>query len=140
MNTSLKVMIVDDDSTALTVASAVLDDRGYHIVTRDSALGTVLAVRREKPDIVLLDVNMPGLNGDALTKLIVETKGGHQPIIILHSTMGADELGRLAKACGAAGGIEKTADPRELLKRFESVVSQAQRERAKRDAPSTAQK
>jgi CheY-like chemotaxis protein len=126
MNPSLKVMIVDDDGIALEVAAAVLEDRGYRVVRRDSAIGTMLAIRREKPDVLLLDVHMPGLNGDALTKLIVEAKNGYEPIVILHSTTAAKELAQLATACSATGAIEKTSDPSEFLQRFQAIVTRAQ--------------
>ena len=61
-----KVMIVDDENTVLEITGAVLEDHGYRVIKRESALGTSLAILREKPDVVLLDVNMPGLSGDRI--------------------------------------------------------------------------
>jgi DNA-binding response OmpR family regulator len=140
MNPSLKVMIVDDDAVALEVAAAVLEDRGYRVLRRDSALGTLLAIRREKPDVVLLDVHMPGLNGDALSKLVMEANSARAPIIILHSVTAAAELDQLATACAAAGAIEKTADPGAFLQRFQAIVARAQGEIGKRNSAPSARK
>jgi DNA-binding response OmpR family regulator len=123
MKQALKVMVVDDDTLALEVAAAALETRGHVVIKRDSALGTMLAIRRDKPDVVLLDVHMPGLTGDALTKLIVAAKGAHEPVIVLYSATDARELEPLAASCGAAGWIEKTSNPGEFLKRFAQLIS-----------------
>jgi CheY-like chemotaxis protein len=137
MKERFKVMIVDDDSAALSVAVALLEDRGYDVRQRDAALGTVVAVRREKPDVVLLDVQMPGLNGDTLTGLLLDPKAEHQPIVILHSTTGAAELERLAKSCNAAGFIEKTSDHRTFVQAFERIVARTLDERGRHGRTST---
>jgi DNA-binding response OmpR family regulator len=118
MKKALKVMLVDDDALALEVAAVALESRGHDVIKRAGALGTLLAIRREKPDIVLLDVHMPGLSGDALTKLIVSSKDAHEPVILLYSATPAKQLEQLAKDCGAAGWIEKTSNPSEFLGRF----------------------
>jgi len=136
MKERLKVMIVDDDATSLSVVGAVLEDSGHEVLERGSALGTMLAVRREKPDVVLLDVQMPGLGGDMLATLLLDTKLEHQPIVILHSTTAAAELDTLAKGCKAAGFIEKTSDHRAFLRAFEQIVSRALSDRGRLSATS----
>jgi two-component system phosphate regulon response regulator PhoB len=123
MNQRLKIMIVDDDATVLEVTAAVLEQRGYEVKTRESALGTSLAISREKPDVVLLDVHMPGLSGDRLAELMVPRPGRFAPLIILHSASPREELEQLAASCGAADIIEKVASPLEFIRRFESVVA-----------------
>jgi DNA-binding response OmpR family regulator len=123
MKKTLKVMVVDDDAVALDVAAAALESRGHDVIKRDEALGTMLAIRREKPDVVLVDVHMPGLSGDALTKLIVASKDAHEPMILLYSASERHTLVQLAQSCGAAGWIEKTANPNDFLGRFTALVS-----------------
>jgi CheY-like chemotaxis protein len=120
----LKVMVVDDDATTLQVTSAVLEQRGYEVLTRDSALGTTMAILRERPEVVLLDVHMPGLTGDRIAELVGPRKGKRAPVVILHSGSNRAELEALAARCGAAGIIEKTADPFEFVRRFERVMTQ----------------
>jgi CheY-like chemotaxis protein len=120
----LKVMVVDDDATTLEVTSAVLEQRGYEVVKRDSALGTTMAILRERPEVVLLDVNMPGLSGDRIAELVGPRKGKRSPVVILHSGSNRAELEALAQRCGASGIIEKTADPFEFVRRFERVMAQ----------------
>ena len=88
---------------------------------RDTAIGTTQAILRENPDVVLLDVRMPGLSGDKLAELI-STRSRNAPLVVLHSASPKAELDELAKRCGAAA-IEKSSDPKEFLKRFEVVIA-----------------
>ena len=119
-----KVMVVDDDATTLEVTSVVLEQRGYDVLKRDSAIGTSMAILRERPEIVLLDVHMPGLTGDRLAELVGPRKGKRSPVVILHSVSNRAELEQLAARCGASGIIEKTGDPLEFVRRFERIVAQ----------------
>jgi CheY-like chemotaxis protein len=122
MNQPLKVMVVDDDATVLEVTAAVLEQHGYDVRTRESALGTSLAIIREKPDVVLLDVHMPGLSGNRLAELMAPKPGRVSPLVILHSASSLSELEQLAAGCGAADVMEKTANPVAFMRRFESIL------------------
>lgn len=122
MSERLKVMIVDDDATVLEVTAAILEQQGYDVLTRDSAIGTSLAIIRDKPDVVLLDVHMPGLSGDKLAELMGARTGRPSPLVILHSASTQEELMLVGQSCGAADVIEKSASPREFLRRFETVL------------------
>jgi DNA-binding response OmpR family regulator len=116
----LLVMIVDDDPMILQVTGAVLERRGHRVLKRSSAIGTSVAISREQPDVVLLDVNMPGLSGDRLARLV--QPGGSGPVVILFSGIFEDELEELARTCGAAGVIAKNGDQRQLVAQIERLA------------------
>jgi diguanylate cyclase (GGDEF)-like protein len=59
----MKVLIIDDSSAALEVAKARLAKEQVDIVCADGGLAGIEAARRENPDLILLDVNMPGMSG-----------------------------------------------------------------------------
>ena len=103
----MKVMIVDDDSTTLSVLKAMLERRGHEVIERSTAIGTTLAILRERPDVVVLDVRMPGLSGDKLASLIGNESQTH-PVVILHSSMPMNELRALARSSGADGFVQKS--------------------------------
>ena len=123
MAQKLRIMVVDDDETTLEIIVALLQQRGHSVISRNQALGTTLAIRRESPDVVILDVHMPGLTGDKLVGLVAGRSGGSRPLIILHSGSERTELEQLAQRCGAAGVIEKTGDPFDFLQSFERIVA-----------------
>jgi DNA-binding NtrC family response regulator len=115
-----RVLVVDDDIVALEVTRERLEAAGFGVVTRTSALGTSAFIRKEKPDFVLLDVNMPSLSGDALAKLIAD--GDFRPRVILHSSQGRDALAVLARKCGAIGAIEKTDDDEDFRAQLDGCI------------------
>jgi DNA-binding NtrC family response regulator len=117
----MKVLIVDDDPVALQILEAVLEGMGHAVLVRDEALGTMSAVVREKPDVVVLDVRMPGLAGDRLATVLGESYPA--VAVILHSSMPAAELQRTARACGAAGFIEKVDDPALFARSLERIMN-----------------
>jgi CheY-like chemotaxis protein len=114
------VMVVDDSNVVLERLHHTLQDAGYDVTVRSSALGTVAAVLKQKPDVLLLDVNMPALAGDRLATVLGEM--GQEVTIILHSSRPAKELHELARTCGAHGVIPKTHDLKSFLLQFESIL------------------
>jgi chemotaxis family two-component system response regulator PixG len=129
----MKIMIVDDDATTLTVIGAALQSHGHEVIERDTAIGTTLAILRQKPDIVLLDVRMPGIAGDKLAALI-QQEVASRPIVILHSSLPVRDLEELVRSTGAAGFVAKGAGPASFLGMFERIVAAAQRGQARKQA------
>jgi CheY-like chemotaxis protein len=128
MSECIKVMVVDDEPVTLEVTRALLESRGYDVVTRESAIGTTAAILRERPDVVLLDILLPGLPGDQLLKAITEEEllpEGQRPAFILYSGVDGSTLHRLVEETGALGGIEKTADLAGFASAFEALLQRA---------------
>jgi DNA-binding response OmpR family regulator len=123
MSAKPRILLIDDDRTTLLVTAALLEQRGYFVIQRQDALGSGLAIARENPDLVLLDVNMPGLSGDKIAQLSIARRKGDGPAIFLFSAMDPETLSAMAAECGAAGAIEKTSDPSEFLARFDSALA-----------------
>lgn len=74
-----RILIVDDDKVQLQTTQSLLQNAGFEVITHDTPFCTTELIRTWRPDLVLLDVNMPGLGGDRLCALIrgnkrIETK------------------------------------------------------------------
>lgn len=65
-----KIMVVDDSATELAFAERMLRKGGYQVLTVDNGEGTVARSKTEQPDLILMDVVMPGLNGFQATRAI----------------------------------------------------------------------
>jgi DNA-binding response OmpR family regulator len=115
-----RFLVVDDDIVALEVTRERLEQAGFSVVTRDSALGTSAYIKKEKPHFVILDVHMPGLSGNALARLLAD--GDFLPGVILHSATHRDDLALLALGCGAIGVIEKTDDDQYFRAQLENCL------------------
>jgi two-component system chemotaxis response regulator CheY len=81
------------------------------VVTVSSPFGLSSALLREQPDLALVDITMPGLQGDKLVEIVMRHHDRtRQCPIVLYSDRPSDQLQALAKSCGAAGFIRKTGD------------------------------
>jgi DNA-binding NtrC family response regulator len=133
MKRRTKVLVVDDDPIVLEVARTRLTRAGYDVVTREDALGTSTAVAQESPDVVLLDIAMPGISGEALARLIAQNQKKHPVSVIFHSSREQADLDKLAEDCQALGSIQKTSSASMFQIQFERLLLQ----RKRRDATSS---
>lgn len=98
----MKILLVDDDPAILDMMSKLLTHRGHRVNTCDTPFGVSATIVRVLPDVVVLDVMMPGLGGSALASLIAKLELTHTPKVILWSAM--DDVA-LADAAAEAGGL-----------------------------------
>jgi twitching motility two-component system response regulator PilG len=119
-----KILVVDDSEIVCDSVTTMLEPRGYHVVSLTSLFAFTQTLTAERPDLVLVDVSMPALNGD---KLIEFSRKHHEGryVMVLFSSRGADELSMLASRCGAAGYIRKTGDAERLQREVEAFLHPA---------------
>lgn len=109
-----KVLVVDDSKTELLFLSELLQKQGLQVRTAENAEQALQRLADEKPDLILMDVVMPGQNGFQLTRSIArDAKYADVPIIICTSkNQETDRVWGLRQ--GAKDYITKPVDPAEL--------------------------
>ena len=117
-----KIVLVDDDETVLQVLRAALEDAGFDVLSRSTALGTSQWVCEEQPDVAVLDVNMPGLTGDRIAGILSGRALASRVLLVLHSGLPRQELEKMRANCGAAGVIEKTGDPHHFIASLRDIL------------------
>lgn len=120
-----KILVVDDSEVVLGVTKAILEDAGYEVLTNRRATGSVAMILQTKPDLVLLDVNMPSLRGDMIARMSVATNNSIGTVVVLHSSLPEDELKRLAAESSAHGYIKKTENVHMFIRRVRFFLDQA---------------
>ncbi len=105
-----KVVVIDDSEVVLEFTRGALEGAGFDVVTHDRPGGCVALILHEKPDLVLMDVNMPGLAGDTVAGVLAKAQPTRETVILLYSSLSADALRAKAAAAGAHGFIQKTGD------------------------------
>ncbi len=108
---SVRVLIVDDQEPFRTVARTVVElTDGFEVVGEvETGEDSVSSARDLRPDLVLMDVNLPGINGLEATRRILAEAGDHKTIVVLVlSTYEAEQYGPLAADVGAADFIPKS--------------------------------
>ncbi len=110
-----RILIVDDSPTETYKFREILERNGHHVLEAGNGADGVAVARQEKPDVVLMDVVMPGLNGFQATRQL--TKGpdtAHIPVIIV--TTKDQETDRVwGKRQGARDYLTKPVDEAMLL-------------------------
>jgi|SRR5882672_2745963 len=111
---SARILIVDDNSVNLKLASDVLEIEGYAIVTAVDAESAQEILKHTKPDLILMDIALPGMDGLTLTRKLKDDKRlKHIPIVALTAfAMKGDE--QKAVEAGCDGYITKPIDTRKL--------------------------
>lgn len=118
-----KIFIVDDSKTVLEFVSLCLQDAGHDVMTFENPLSITREAMRQNPDVILVDVSMPALNGDKLIPIIRDLKGNRNGKIVLYSSRTEQELMLLARSCGADGYITKSMDPEQFLNSVERYLA-----------------
>ncbi len=117
-----RVAVVDDSEIVLMTVQMALAGVGWDVTTFGNEVGVSLRIEDSEPEVVLVDVNMPGLNGEGLIKSLKKLSGLKSAKLLLHSDQDASALKLLATKTGADGFIQKTGDPAELVNRIEAYL------------------
>ena len=116
-----KVLVVDDSPTERHVLVELLTKNGYQVITAESGEEGIEKAKAELPDLVLMDVVMPGLNGYQATRTLTRDEATkHIPIIVCTSKgQETDKLWGLRQ--GALDYLVKPVTGEELLSKFAAL-------------------
>ena len=125
--TARTILVVDDEDKIRNLVGSYLRSEGFDVLTADNGQAAVDAVRRHQPDLVVLDVRMPGLDGiEALREIRT-----FSDVYVIMLTALAEETDKLiGLSVGADDYLAKPFSPRELVARVKVVLrrSRGQRE------------
>ena len=114
-----KVLIIDDDRKLCALLSEYLGQNGFTVVSLHEGEGALQLISRESPDIVILDIMLPGKDGLEVLRDI--RRSNRQPVIML-TAKGEDTDRIVGLELGADDYLAKPFNPRELLARMRAVL------------------
>ena len=134
------VLVVDDTSDTLDIYSLYLTGRGFKVPTARDAFGGIDAARRHQPDVIVMDLSMPGLDGIAATRLLkADPRTAHIPVLILTAyPFQAVEGGALE--AGADECVTKPCLPADLEQHVQRLLVRTRSGRSSRGGASTGQR
>lgn len=109
-----RILLLDDSATVLEMTQLALEGGGYEVIAASSAASLPSLLNQHRPDLALIDVNMPVMEGPSVVELLQRSQL-HRCPFVLYSDQPAERLRELAAGCGAAGFIRKTSRAAELL-------------------------
>lgn len=114
--TTYTIACIDDSPTVLNAINSFLDDKSFNVVMIDNPVKALMQVIRSKPDLILLDVTMPSLDGYELCSLLRKHSSFKQtPIIMVTGNTGFIDRAK-AKLVGASGYLTKPFTQSDLIK------------------------
>jgi DNA-binding NarL/FixJ family response regulator len=121
---SIRVLIVDDQSLVRAGFRMILDaEPGIEVVAEASnGLEGVLAARETKPDVVLMDIRMPEVDGLEATRRLLDADGTGGPKVLILTTFDLDEYVYEALRAGASGFMLKDTPPERLVEAIRVVA------------------
>lgn len=124
-----KILIIDDTELMVRMVTDILAPEGYDVVAADNGTDGVQMVMTEKPDLVLLDVIMPGLDGFEVCRILRQDESNNLLPIIILTAQGNEEDKLTGLELGADDYITKPFNPRELISRVRNTLLRIERNR-----------
>lgn len=110
-----KILLVDDSDLVAGVLGEALGEAGYGVVRAANGADGVLAAYRELPDLIIMDVEMPVMQGYQASRLLKSRRGVRDIPILMHTSLSEDRDKYWAVSCGADEFINKDFDNLERL-------------------------
>jgi DNA-binding response OmpR family regulator len=116
-----KILVADDSPFVLEIVETVLKSEGFDVITAVDGLDAWNKIQKDKPDIVIVDIIMPGLNGYQICEKIKKNEELKNTPVLVLTTKAQDKDIELAQTSGADLYMTKPFDPDELaakIRRF----------------------
>jgi CheY-like chemotaxis protein len=122
----LHVLVVDHEDLVREQTARRLLEGGYDVSLAKNASGLSQRIARLRPDIVLVDVLMPGLRGDELSKLLGSGRTGDGPAVVVHTRILRGYLRQAVDMQGVLGVIRAGQDDQAFLHAFRTITERGQ--------------
>ena len=111
-----RILIVDDDAAVVALLVQKLVRAAYDVMSTVDPRKALAMAKREQPDVVLCDIDMPGMNGgDVAAALAADPETAHIPLIYLTSLVSPEETRDLEGRVGGRPGVSKRAPLADLV-------------------------
>jgi DNA-binding response OmpR family regulator len=117
-----RVLVIDDDRAVHTFLKAVFGKAGYKVYTALDALQGPMAARQFSPDLIVLDLAMPGGGGPAVLQRLRTMQGMMQIPVLVYSGLGQERVEALVPPAPDIVYVAKPGTPEELLQAAQSLL------------------
>ena len=118
-----RILIIDDDVTALDIVDYLFEEKGYDVVRRADGISALECVEEVEPDIILIDLMMPRMNGQECVRQI-RGKGIEVPVVAF-TALDDPEVHQEAMDAGCNVVLTKPCKPNKLVVEIEKLLAQA---------------
>lgn len=119
---SARVVVVDDSVTILALVAASLRRDGYELATAESGEQALDLIRSERPEVLIVDANLPGVSGYDVCRTVREEADAPQPHVIILTAAARDADRERASVAGADEFMTKPFSPNALRERVREIL------------------
>ena len=123
MSEKARILLIDDHQTVFRLLEAIVRIKGYTLIYAESGQQGIVMARKEQPDLVLLDVMMPDIDGFKVCQYLKENDDTKEIPIMFLTARGADGDLELGRKAGADGFMTKPFQTIEVLKQIERLLA-----------------
>ena len=116
------ILVVDDEAPIVDLVRFTLEDAEVRVVEASDGAEALVLARRIKPDLVLLDVHMPRLDGLEVCRQLTQGPATRHIPVILISAKASQISGEQVAAAGAFASLQKPYDPSDLRQRMQAAL------------------
>jgi CheY-like chemotaxis protein len=116
-----RILVVDDEPDMLEIVSMMLRSGGYEVTTVEDAEKAMIILRKERPDLILLDLHLPGMQGEEFCKAVKSNATTRLIPVLLFTVSSEDLFGRI-KEMGANDYVLKPFGPEEILSKVKKYI------------------
>lgn len=127
---AVKILVVDDDLDTLRLVGLTMERQGFEIISASSGQQALYLAKAEKPDLILLDLMMPDIDGIEVARRLRADPQAQNVFIIMFTARGQTEDKLEGFDAGADDYLTKPVQPRELLAHIRAVLKRAERTKA----------
>jgi CheY-like chemotaxis protein len=124
---TMRVLVVEDQPEAAASMAMLLRVAGHHVEVASDGPSAVAAARARPPDVILLDIGLPKMDGWQVAKRVQALAGEKRPLLVAITGFAADDDRRRSEEAGIDLHLTKPVDAGQLewlLKRFRSVIAE----------------
>jgi DNA-binding response OmpR family regulator len=122
MGKQKRILLVDDHQTVFRLLEAIVRIKGYALLYAESGQQGIVMARQERPDLVLLDVMMPDIDGFKVCQYLKENPETKDIPIMFLTARGAEDDVEIGRKSGADGFMTKPFQTIEVLKQIEKLL------------------
>jgi len=116
---NIKILVVDDEPSILKLVTAYLESEGYDFLTAEDGISALKAVKSYRPDIIILDVMLPGMDG---IEVLGQLRRESDAYVIMLTARSEETDKIIGLSVGADDYLTKPFSPRELMARIKAVI------------------
>ncbi|MFA6546943.1 MAG: response regulator [Limisphaerales bacterium] len=120
-----RILIVDDESDIADLLAYNFRDAGYQVFTADDGMGAVAIAQRWLPEAIVLDLNLPGLDGFAVCEMLRVLPSTRNIPILMLTAFSSEQSRKVGLQIGANDYLTKPFSPRDVVMRVTELVRRA---------------